>query len=270
MSTDIATTYPCGDSLGTCMRVEVADAMGVVHAELGSKVEDYRRRFRDAAPFPHVVVDGVFPEAVLTALVDEFPEPSDAVWARSAVPDIQVKLRSDWRSERDIAPVTRHVVHYLNSGEFMTWLSSVSGVDHLISDPYFTGGGLNCVLPGGVLDVHVDGNWHDAMAVHRRLNAILFLNRDWRPEWGGDLELWDEALSGPVTTIAPVYNRLVVFETHDRTYHGHPSPLACPSGLSRKSLILYYYTAAPRPPAHVTRDAPHRALWRRMKLQEWS
>jgi hypothetical protein len=60
----------------------------------------------------------------------------------------------------------------------------------------------------------------------------------------------------------------VIFETHDKTYHGHPTPLACPVGQSRKSLILYYYTAAPRPDAHVTRREPHRALWRRHRMQE--
>lgn len=252
------------------MNVDVTGALDGVRETLRTTGPDCRRRFRAGVPFPHVVIDGAFPDGLLASVLDEFPGPDDPVWARSDVPEIQVKLRSNWRGERDIRPATREVVHFLNSGEFMAWLSEVSGIDHLISDPYYTGGGLNCILPGGVLDVHVDGNWHDAMALHRRLNAILFLNRGWRSEWGGELELWDEGLTGPVTTIAPLYNRLVVFETHDRTFHGHPSPLACPAGESRKSLILYYYTSAARPEAHVTRAEPHRALWRRTKLQEWT
>ena len=250
------------------MQGDVVDAWDVAHAELQGRQGALAAQFRGGVPFPHVVIDGAFPDALLTEVLAEFP-PSDApIWSRSNTPDIQVKLRSDWRTEADISPRTRSLVHYLNSGRFMTWLSVVSGVRHLISDPYYTGGGLNCILPGGVLDVHADGNWHDAMAVHRRLNAILFLNRSWDPAWGGALELWDEGLSGPVTSIQPSFNRLVIFETHDKTYHGHPTPLACPVGQSRKSLILYYYTAAPRPDAHVTRREPHRALWRRHRMQE--
>jgi len=248
-----------------------AIALDVLMQALGS-LESRRREladaFRSSEPFPHIVVDDVFPPEFLDGILEEFPAPDAPTWSRSATPGIQIKLRSDWQTERDIPPLTRDLVHFMNSGTFMTWLASVTGIPHLISDPYYTGGGLNCILPGGLLDVHADGNWHDAMAVHRRLNAIVFLNRDWRDEWGGALELWDASLSGAVTTIAPLFNRLVVFETHDRTYHGHPSPLTCPSDRNRKSLILYYYTATPRPAAHVTKAAPHRALWRRRQMRE--
>jgi Rps23 Pro-64 3,4-dihydroxylase Tpa1-like proline 4-hydroxylase len=225
-----------------------------------------REVFATNSPFPHVVVDNLFPPQLISNLVSEFPTPSDQSWDRSVVEGIQVKLRSNWITEDDISPITAEVVNFFNSGSFMKSLSTITGVQKLISDPYFTGGGRNCILPGGVLDVHADGNWHDDMGVHRRLNAILYLNENWKEEWGGHFELWDRNLTGCVKAVSPLANRLLIFETHDFTYHGHPNPLACPEGENRKSLIFYYYTAEPRPSEQILRSEPHRALWRKKSL----
>ena len=206
-----------------------------VLSALNSQSDGLREVFATNTPFPHVVVDNLFPPQLISDLVSEFPTPSDQSWDRSVVEGIQVKLRSNWTTEDDISPVTAEVVNFFNSGSFMKSLSTITGVQRLISDPYFTGGGRNCILPGGVLDVHADGNWHDAMGVHRRLNAILYLNENWKEEWGGHFELWDRNLAGCVKAVSPLANRLLIFETHDFTYHGHPNPLACPEGENRKS-----------------------------------
>jgi Rps23 Pro-64 3,4-dihydroxylase Tpa1-like proline 4-hydroxylase len=234
---------------------------------LTSNAEQLRIDFSENTPFPHIVIDGLFSDRMITELCNEFPNPDDQSWDRSVVEGIQVKLRSNWQSEDDISPNTADVVHFFNSGSFMKCLSAITGVEKLISDPYFTGGGRNCILPGGVLDIHADGNWHDEMGVHRRLNAILYLNENWDENWGGHFELWDKELSGCVKSISPLANRLLIFETHDFTYHGHPNPLGCPEGNSRKSLIFYYYTAEPRPSEQILNAEPHRALWRKKSLK---
>jgi Rps23 Pro-64 3,4-dihydroxylase Tpa1-like proline 4-hydroxylase len=234
---------------------------------ISSRAEELHSVFSTNTPFPHVVIDGFLPNKLISALVSEFPDPDDQSWDRSVVEGIQVKLRSNWQSEDDISPNTADVVHFFNSGSFMKCLSAITGVKRLISDPYFTGGGRNCILPGGVLDIHADGNWHDEMGVHRRLNAILYLNENWDENWGGHFELWDKELMGCVKSISPLANRMLIFETHDFTYHGHPNPLGCPDGNSRKSLIFYYYTAEPRPPEQILNAEPHRALWRKKSLK---
>ena len=240
---------------------------GTVLSNISSQTDQLSVSFAQNSPFPHVIIDGLFPEQLIRDLVAEFPSPDHESWDRSVVEGIQVKLRSNWQSEEDVSPVTAEVVHFFNSGSFMNMLSAITGVQKLISDPYFTGGGRNCILPGGLLDVHADGNWHDAMGVHRRLNAILYLNEDWNEQWGGHFELWDKELQGCVKAISPLANRLLIFETHDFTYHGHPTPLACPEGSSRKSLIFYYYTAEPRPSEQILNAEPHRALWRKKSLR---
>jgi Rps23 Pro-64 3,4-dihydroxylase Tpa1-like proline 4-hydroxylase len=223
--------------------------------------ESSREVFATATPFPHAVFDNLFDMRLIDCLLEEFPDEDDPIWHRTSDEDIQVKLRSDWKTDAEIKPTTREVVRTLNSGAFLKALSMLTGVSKLISDPYYTGGGLNCTLPGGQLDIHCDGNWHHAMGIHRRLNVLLYLNRDWSPSWGGDLELWDEGLSGCQKEIAPLINRMVVFLTHDKTYHGHPKPLRCPFGNSRKPLIHCYYTAEPRPTEHIIHADPHGALW---------
>ena len=228
----------------------------------------FANEFKSADPFPHCYLDNFFDNEVLNELITEFPDITDPIWEASSQEGIQVKLRSNWQSESDIRPVTKSVVHFLNSGAVMKQLSRLTGIEKLISDPYYTGGGLNCTKRDGLLDVHADGNWHHAMGVHRRLNVILYLNKDWNLNWGGALELWDDSLSECVKSIDPVGNRLVVFETHDRTFHGHPNPLNCPPDESRKSLILYYYTAATRPESQVVVEQPHRALWRKRQMKE--
>lgn len=242
------------------------DWTGSVLDNLDRWIDAHGAEFHAAEPFPHAVIDGVFDAEVLRAVLAEFPTSDDPIWDRAMDEGIQVKLRSQWTADADIQPVTRDLVRFMNSGAFLTRITRLTGIDHLISDPYYTGGGLNCILPGGLLDVHCDGNWHDRMAVHRRLNAILYLNEGWQSEWRGEFELWDKDMSKCVKAVEPQFNRLLVFETHDYSYHGHPIPLACPEGEARKSVILYYYTSAPRPHDQVLVDQPHRALWRSKSL----
>jgi hypothetical protein len=68
------------------------------------------------------------------------------------------------------------------------------------------------------------------------------LNKDWKEEFGGHLELWNRDVRQCEAKILPLFNRLVVFGTTDFTFHGHPNPLQCPEGMTRKSLALYYFT----------------------------
>ena len=76
----------------------------------------------------------------------------------------------------------------------------------------------------------------------RRLNLILYLNKGWLEEYGGNLELWDRAMTRCERRILPIANRCVIFNTTDFSNHGHPDPLACPEGMTRKSMALYYFS----------------------------
>ncbi len=218
--------------------------------------------FTGASPFPHIALDGLFPQATITDVHQRLFTLGDHYWEKNNDQGIEVKWRSKWKSEYDIPEPAREIVRFCNSGLFLRALSRLTNIEHLIPDPYYTGGGFNLIRRGGHLDVHVDGNWHDAMQVHRRLNLIVYLNPNWREEWGGHLNFYDATGHNKVVGVSPQSNRMVIFETHDFSYHGHPEPLECPESEARTSIILYYYTAAPRPHSQVNVAAPHSALWR--------
>jgi hypothetical protein len=218
--------------------------------------------FTQAAPFPHIVMDGLFDAAEIASIHRQLRELPDGYWEKNNDQGIEVKWRSKWTSEYSIPEPAREIVRFLNSGIFLRSLSRLTGIPKLIPDPYYTGGGFNLIEPGGYLDVHADGNWHDAMGVHRRLNLLVYLNPNWQDEWGGALNFYDADADEVVASVPPIGNRLAVFETHDYSFHGHPEPTRSPVGEGRTSIILYYYTSAPRPESQVSEARPHSALWR--------
>jgi Rps23 Pro-64 3,4-dihydroxylase Tpa1-like proline 4-hydroxylase len=134
------------------------------------------------------------------------------------------------------------VITQLNAAPFMAFLEKLTGIAGLIPDPHLRGGGLHEIRRGGALGVHADFNFYKRLNLYRRLNLLVYLNENWTEAWGGDLELWDRQGKRCVRRISPIFNRAVVFDTSNLSYHGHPNPLQCPEERSRKSLALYYYT----------------------------
>lgn len=219
-------------------------------------------RFTEAAPFPHIVLDGLFASSDIDDIHQQLRTLPDSYWEKNNDQGIEVKWRSKWRSEFSIPEPAREIVRFLNSGVFLKSLSGLTGIPNLIPDPYYTGGGFNLIERGGYLDVHADGNWHDAMGLHRRLNLLVYLNSNWQEDWGGALNFYNADAQDVVESVTPIGNRLVVFETHDYSFHGHPKPTSSPPGEGRTSIILYYYTSSPRPVDQISEARPHSALWR--------
>jgi Rps23 Pro-64 3,4-dihydroxylase Tpa1-like proline 4-hydroxylase len=210
------------------------------HERLQSLAERYRSEYRDAEPFPHVVIDDFLPEEDLDLVLEEFLQTQDEAWHRFDNPR-EKKLAE--RREASFGPFTRHLLAAkFNSSVFLGFLESLTGIEGLIPDPYYEGGGLHQIVPGGFLKVHADFNWHEDLKLDRRLNILVYLNRDWKEEYGGHLELWNRDMSRCERRILPIFNRCVIFSTTDFSYHGHPEPLTCPDGMTRKSLALYYYS----------------------------
>jgi Rps23 Pro-64 3,4-dihydroxylase Tpa1-like proline 4-hydroxylase len=141
----------------------------------------------------------------------------------------------------------------MNSREIVNFLEKLTGIEGLIPDPHYAGGGCHELRPGGFLKVHADFNWHGQMRLDRRINLLVYLNNDWQPEYGGNLELWDATMSHKVAEYAPLFNRCVIFNTTDNSYHGNPVPVSCPPDRSRRSLAFYYYTNG-RPATEVSQS----------------
>jgi hypothetical protein len=200
-------------------------------------------QFRGAHPFSHIVLDDLIDPLVLAQVEREFPSLDRAPW---------IRMKNEWEHKlaceqpRFWGRTTRVVMLYLNSGGFVRELEKLTGIPGLISDPTYRGGGLHGIPPGGYLKIHTDFNEHNGayrgQGWYRQLNLVLFLNSDWREEWGGHFELWDEKGHGAVARVSPLFNRTVIFLTSEKSLHGHPGPLRCPSHRIRKSLALYYYS----------------------------
>ena len=217
-------------------------------------------------PYKHIVIDNFLDSVLASRCLQNFPLPGDPCWEQANDADIEVKLRTAWESEFEIPETIVDAVRILNSAPMLQAMGKRLDIPKLVPDPYFTGGGLNVTLPGGLLDAHVDGNYHDATGLNRRINAIVYLNPEWHPEWGGEFGIYDRAGELCVKRVAPLFNRLVVFDSHDFSFHGLPEPLGFPPGTSRKSIILYYYTLAQRPEPQVAVNSPHSALWKKRDL----
>ncbi len=233
-------------------------------AGLLSRAETLKQDWSIAAPFPHIVVDNLFPASVLEAVIAEYPEPQEVDWQRFDAPT-ELKLAIADTSE--MGPATRHLLNELNGQVFTEFLEAVTGIHGLIPDPHLVGGGLHQIRRGGYLKVHADFNRHMRLELDRRLNALIYLNKDWPESYRGDLELWDRTMTNCVRRVAPLFNRMVVFATTDFTYHGHPDPLECPADRARRSLALYYYTNG-RPSEEITPG--HSTLFQRRPGENYS
>ena len=215
-----------------------------------------RGRYAAAKPFPHIVIDSLMDDEVLNAVLREFPGPRDTEWRAFNSPT--EKKLGFFHDRSRVSKTIRDFLNEMNSWPMLLWLEALTGIAGLIPDPYFGGGGLHQIEPGGFLKVHTDFNVHPKLKLDRRLNMLIYLNHDWKEEYGGHLELWDADRKTCCERILPVFNRTVIFSTTDTSFHGHPHPLASPPGVTRKSVSLYYYTAG-RPAEE--RSAPHDTMF---------
>lgn len=227
-----------------------------------------------AAPYPHICIDDFLPEEIPARVLAELEQLPDAQHSYSRP---QENLKSNYSPER-LPLYTRRVIQALNSRAFLLFLEDMTGIKGLIPDPYYAGGGVHVVSNGGHLDIHADFNYHEKLNLERRLNVLVYLNRDWKEEWGGSFEIWDKDMTHKVESVTPVFNRMVCFSTGSDTWHGNPEPVNHPEGESRKSIALYYYTATWSPqrrkhttlfkPRPGTADKPDREIARREFMED--
>lgn len=199
-------------------------------------------QYRSNSPFPHIVLDNFISEDLLNSVSEEFPDLKTLDNKLEFSNQKEIKFASTGSSE--LSPSARFLINFLNSDIFLRYLQHLTGISEpLISDPYLSGGGYHEIKTGGVLKVHADFNKHPKLNLDRRLNLLLYLNKDWDSSWGGNLELYKpNDLSSPVVSVEPIFNRCVIFSTTSFTYHGHPEPLTCPEERSRRSIALYYFS----------------------------
>jgi hypothetical protein len=215
-------------------------------------IEDLRERlsvlkteFATAHPYQHVVIDNFLPENVFQQAMANFDVVSKEQWTGY----LHVNERKFANSNPTTWGMTlQQIARELNTPEFVSLLEELTGIDNLLVDPTFEGGGLHQSLRGGFLNMHADFTVHPHQRHwKRRLNLLLYCNENWLPEYGGGLELWDATMSHAEKIVQPIGNRVLIFATDATSFHGHPDPLQCPDGVARRSIALYYFTYEDKP-----------------------
>ncbi|KAA9133253.1 2OG-Fe(II) oxygenase [Marinihelvus fidelis] len=217
----------------------------MVSAEVLERADALGQAFRTASPFRHVAVDGFFRPEVATELLAAFPAFDEKLAMNE---NGQVGGKAVNEKVTGLGPVYQRLDQLVSSREFRDLVSQLTGIPDLQYDPYYFGGGTHENLHGQGLDAHVDFNFHPKTRQHRRLNMIFYLTEEWQDEWGGSIQLHRDPHLPPsqdeIVTITPLFNRCVIFETTETSWHGFPR-IELPEdkrGLSRKSFALYYYT----------------------------
>jgi len=220
------------------------------------------KEFEEGKPFRHVIIDNFFNDETALKLSNEFPDYNDAqLWAIYNNPIEKKKLTPNWGL---FPPTTYRAFTLMNTPEFVEKVKKITGIPNLVADYGMHGGGWHVHTRGGKLNIHKDYSIHPKLGMERRINIIIYLSPDWNEEWGGGLELWshDAENNQPKECVTKVYNkfnRAVLFDTAQNSWHGLPTETLCPEGVYRKSLAIYYVSEArdcaePNDRAHF---APH-------------
>ena len=206
----------------------------------GPIFEDHANKYQQAHPYPYGQFENFLENWAAEDAMNAFPKVKDAGWIHY----IHVNEKKHGLNKMDlIPPFLQEVINALNSPPFVEALCKLTGIEGLKPDPSLEGGGLHQTQKGGFLNIHADFTVHPHKRNwRRRVNVLVYLNQDWEPEYKGDLELWTRDMKSCEAKISPIFNRCVIFNTDDDSFHGLPDPIQCPEDMTRKSIALYYFT----------------------------
>jgi Rps23 Pro-64 3,4-dihydroxylase Tpa1-like proline 4-hydroxylase len=208
--------------------------------------EKLRTEFAAAKPVPHIVIDNFLDLSTAKGIVDAYPDFDTAQRQGRIFKSVNERKKVQISDSRKFTAPVAKLNNSLSSPEFLSDLSYVTGIPELLADEQLVGGGIHITGPGGHLDVHVDFNFDEDRKLHRRLNLLLYLNEPWQPSWGGQFQLWDKDVQKCEAVFDPIFNRCVIFETNEISFHG-VVPVSPSAPTPRKSFAAYYYTEkAPR------------------------
>ena len=200
-----------------------------------------KAKYQNSKPYPHIIIKNFFDKDFLNLVLEEFPDLSKKQSSINYENKNEIKFANNDR--KHFKKNTKKLFKYLNSTQFINFLQKISSIkERILPDRSLSGGGLHEIKRGGVLKVHTDFNKHPTKNLDRRINVLIYLNKKWKKNYGGELELWNKDMKKCVKKILPTFNTMVIFSTNDFTNHGHPRYLNCPKNISRKSVATYYFS----------------------------
>jgi hypothetical protein len=203
--------------------------------------EALRRQFQEAKPFPFIAIEQFLEPEFAREVAASYPTYAEARGRGREFSAVNEKKKVQIVDAETFPEPVRRLNELLAAPSFIEDVEYITGIENLLYDAQLEGGGMHVTGPRGRLDVHVDFNYVEERALHRRLNILVYLNEGWKDEWGGGVELWDKDVRNCAHSLKPVLNRCVLFATSDISFHG-VEPVTCPEGMQRISFAAYYYT----------------------------
>lgn len=211
--------------------------------EWKNNTKELNEKFVSGKPYEHVLIENFFTNEFAEKLFEVFPKTTDDhKWYVYHNPIEKKYALTDFSK----LPEFKKLFELLQTEQFVEVVKKITGIDNLEADPHLHGAGLHQHPTGGKLDLHLDYSIHPLSGKERRVNIIIYLTKDWKEEWGGHLQLWNELFTNCDKKVLPSFNTAILFRTSDISYHGLPHPITCPEDQSRKSVAIYY-VSDPRP-----------------------
>lgn len=227
-----------------------------------NNVEKLNNTFVGTPPYPMIVLDNFLPKDFALSLNQECESIPDQYWSEFTRNGSYMKECK----QMQVAPLAFKFVNEMHSALGLEWLTQVTGIKDIIPDPYLVGAGYSRAWTGDSLLLHTDFNWNDQLKLHRILSFIIYINPNWKEEWGGELEFTDFNREKTIQKIPTLFNRAVIWRYHKRGFHGFPTPIKSPKDQSRNTFRLFFYYSDAQ---YKDDDRPHRSLyWYDDELQE--
>ena len=219
--------------------MKIEDINKIVNPKLtsDSKIEELHHLFVNAPYCRHIMLDDFFTKETAELLYQNFPPFESLNVIRKSLNE---NKREDYNFEQ-WHPIFQQVRETLASKEFGEIMSRITGIDGLFTNFDSLGQGVHQGAKNSYLDVHIDVNVNVEKKIWRRVNLLIYLNKYWKPEYGGDIELWDTQMKNCVVKYPPFMNKALIFVTDKNSPHGY-SKINVPEGESRKSYYAYFYT----------------------------
>jgi Rps23 Pro-64 3,4-dihydroxylase Tpa1-like proline 4-hydroxylase len=225
-------------------------------------VKELQHAFATAQPYKHVVIDEFLDVLFAQALAEKFPLLENMKTRYNGINE----KKAEHSELNSLSPEFNKLKNLLFDENFISFIEQISGIETLeVFDDRF-GYGLHQGGNGSFLDIHIDYNLHPLKKKQRRLNLLIFLNEQWEKDWGGLLQFWNADVTECIMSITPKFNRCVLFECSDISYHGY-NQINCPPSITRKSFYTYFFSVpVGNPTFHDTvfKPLPHESAWKKL------
>jgi len=202
-----------------------------------STVTSYHTQFKQAKPWNYVVLKDFLTKEFADSLSNNFPPVDQFNVKRKSYNEAKAE---EYHLERFHPDFTK-LRDFLNSPAMSEWMGKVTGIKGMTSTYDALGTGLHQGVNGSFVDVHLDLNMNPGQNIQRHVNLLIYLNQNWKEEYGGALEVWDKDVKVCHDKVYPYHNTALIMITNDESYHGY-SKISIPEDERRKSVYCYYYT----------------------------